>query len=313
MTEEDKIIYAAWNYYHNNLTQNEIAKRMNISRATVGRLLEKARSDGIVQIKITKPIPKHFYLEEQFTSVFNLSDVVIVEPGIIDQDACDVVGQAAAELLTSILYPGCKLGLAWSRTASHMVEHLNRSDIPPNISIHDLAGTFLENRTDFAVSWRVAEKLKVSLDHLPVPVVMDNSEAREAILKEKSIRLALSNAGNVDIAIVGLGSIDQDSSLIKANYMNISQMTDISQKGAVGEILMRFYNITGGQVISEEFENRTIGLSWDQIQNVDRVIALATGTNKVKPILGAIRAGAIKGLVTDTATAEEVLAYSKYD
>ena len=99
MSDDSKILYAAWNYYHNNLTQSQIAKRMHVSRATVGRLLEKARRDGIVQIKITKPLPKYLLLEEQFLSRFNFSEVVIVEPSINHQNTCESVAQAAAELL----------------------------------------------------------------------------------------------------------------------------------------------------------------------------------------------------------------------
>ena len=309
MSDDSKILYAAWNYYHNNLTQSQIAKRMHVSRATVGRLLEKARRDGIVQIKITKPLPKYLLLEEQFLSRFNFSEVVIVEPSINHQNTCESVAQAAAELLSSLLFPGCKLGLARSRTASNMANYLEISDNCHDIYIHELVGTFLDSRTEFAISWRVADKLGAQLNRLPVPGVVKNSSAREAILKEDSIRNALSNARNVDIAFVGLGSADQDSSLIKTNYMSIPQMSEMSRKGAVGEVLMRFYDLDGNHVSMPELEERIIGLNWTEIRQVDRVIALATGANKVNPIIGAINSGIIEGLVTDIETAETVLAY----
>ena len=40
---ENMMIRVAWYYYKDNLTQNEIANLLDISRAKVVRLLEKAR------------------------------------------------------------------------------------------------------------------------------------------------------------------------------------------------------------------------------------------------------------------------------
>ena len=43
-------------YYEEGLTQREIARRLSISRSKISRLLTEARNEGIVEIKVERPI-----------------------------------------------------------------------------------------------------------------------------------------------------------------------------------------------------------------------------------------------------------------
>ncbi len=42
-------------YYENNLTQESIARRLKISKYKVNRVLKKAQTEGVVQIKVIRP------------------------------------------------------------------------------------------------------------------------------------------------------------------------------------------------------------------------------------------------------------------
>ena len=42
----------AWYYYKDELTQDEIARRLLVSRASVGRLLDRARKVGLVSMTL---------------------------------------------------------------------------------------------------------------------------------------------------------------------------------------------------------------------------------------------------------------------
>jgi DNA-binding transcriptional regulator LsrR (DeoR family) len=50
---DDAVNWAAWLYYADEMTQSEIAKTLNVSRATVVNYLQEARSRGIVSIRIS--------------------------------------------------------------------------------------------------------------------------------------------------------------------------------------------------------------------------------------------------------------------
>ena len=47
-----EMVKVSYYYYKKGLTQGEIAKKMNMSRQRVNRILKKALEDNIVQIKI---------------------------------------------------------------------------------------------------------------------------------------------------------------------------------------------------------------------------------------------------------------------
>jgi DNA-binding transcriptional regulator LsrR (DeoR family) len=51
-----------------------------------------------------------------------------------------------------------------------------------------------------------------------------------------------------------------------------------------------------------------IAVSTDQLRRAPMVIGVASGTEKVDAILGAIRSGLVNALVTDVRTAEAMLA-----
>lgn len=51
----DKIVLVANLYYKNKLSQQEIAKKLNISRPWVSKLLSRAEDLGIVKIGSTPP------------------------------------------------------------------------------------------------------------------------------------------------------------------------------------------------------------------------------------------------------------------
>lgn len=51
-----KVIEAARLYYLLDYNQNQIADKLGVSRPTVSRLLQIAKNEGIVQIKITDPM-----------------------------------------------------------------------------------------------------------------------------------------------------------------------------------------------------------------------------------------------------------------
>ena len=47
----------AWLYYEEDLSQHEVAERLNVSRSTVSRLLGEPRAQGIVRIEVRPPSP----------------------------------------------------------------------------------------------------------------------------------------------------------------------------------------------------------------------------------------------------------------
>lgn len=68
----NKVIEAARMYYILDYNQSEIAKKLGVSRPTVSRLLQTAKEEGIVQIKIVDSSINSEKLSSQLEQKFNL-------------------------------------------------------------------------------------------------------------------------------------------------------------------------------------------------------------------------------------------------
>lgn len=303
----DRLVIAAYLYYEEGLTQEEISRRLNISRVSVTRLLQKARQDGIVQVTITRNLPEQFELEEKLIRAFELKRAVVVKTCGTREDTFIDLGKAGGALILESVSPNCHLGVAWSETVSYIANHIQTVDISFPITINELAGTHLSQSTQYGASWKMAERLKARLVSVPVPVVMKDAAAREAILHEESIRQAFEQAARVDLAVVGLGNVGDNCSLVRTGFLSLAQVETLRQHGAVGDILMRFFD-KDGQHIPSPLEEQIISLDWEEIRQIPHIIAAAAGYEKVEVILAALRSRLIHSLVTDSDTARQVLA-----
>ena len=77
MREERFIIKVVEMHYKQGLSQQEIGKKLNVSRTTISRTLAQARREGYVQIKINYPEGSAINLEGMLEEKFQLKEVVI--------------------------------------------------------------------------------------------------------------------------------------------------------------------------------------------------------------------------------------------
>ena len=134
-SSEELLLRAAWFYYKDELTQDEIAKRLSVSRASVGRLLDRARRVGLVSINLNAEYLDAFELSAELRRVFDLSEALVVpdhdkEPA--DHHALNArVGLGGAQFLSTHLRPGGSLGVGWGETVSRVIAATNFGAVGP--------------------------------------------------------------------------------------------------------------------------------------------------------------------------------------
>jgi DNA-binding transcriptional regulator LsrR (DeoR family) len=82
---------------------------------------------------------------------------------------------------------------------------------------------------------------------------------------------------------------------------------ELTDGAAVGEILIAPFDIDGS-FLCPALRERVLAFDARALHDVPVAIGVAAGERKVAPILGALRSGAVKTLVTDVDTAEAVVA-----
>src|SRR5699024_4720598 len=112
---EEQLVRAAWYYYVDQLTQDEVAHKLSISRASTGRLLERSRKSGIVSFTINSQAFDAFRLSRSLREKYQLREVIVPptelpKPGS-QTEIAEVLARGAAQYLQNSLSKGDLLGL----------------------------------------------------------------------------------------------------------------------------------------------------------------------------------------------------------
>jgi DNA-binding transcriptional regulator LsrR (DeoR family) len=122
------------------------------------------------------------------------------------------------------------------------------------------------------------------------------------------VQAALAVAARSDVALVGIGNMGPDATLLKTSHLSDAERESLLAQGAVGSMNARFYNAAGQPV--GRLDGRTVAIAWDDLATIPTVIAVAAGEAKVEAIQGAARTGCIDVLVIDERTAAALVARS---
>jgi DNA-binding transcriptional regulator LsrR (DeoR family) len=116
VTGDDIVVETAWLYYEEGLNQNEIAARLNVSRATVVNYLQEARERGYVQVRLSAETFTGHRLARALRDRFGLAAAYVVPDGGAEEAARVVRG--AADWLPHLLEPGDRLGSPGARRST---------------------------------------------------------------------------------------------------------------------------------------------------------------------------------------------------
>lgn len=296
-------------YYEGGLSMIEIAEIFGISRQRCSRLLQKAKDRGIVQIRIVDPASRiEGELETELQSLFGLRAVRCVE--VFSDNSALVrksVGVAAGDFLLGFLRPGTTIGVAYGRTIYEMVRFIRPRETVPNLTVVQIMGSMSRISGDLMateIPRQLGEILGARVVYLLAPAFTKDRESRDTILRDATIQATLSE--RLDIAVVGIGGVASDSTLIRTGAITQEEVEELKSKGAVGDVVGTYFDVHG-RIISFSGDERRIAFSLEALGKVPLVIGVVGGREKVDAVLGALRGRLVNALVIDSLTAREVL------
>jgi DNA-binding transcriptional regulator LsrR (DeoR family) len=302
MNDHELMVRISWYYYKEGLTQSQIAKKFNTNRMKVMKILEKALSKNVVEIKIKDPYVNLLSIEKELVSKYNLEDAVVVP--VVSNDKKDIskqLGMAASQYIQHITKNGDVLGIGWGQAVSNTIRNLSLDHIE-NFYIVSLSGGMLPLISEASFFSKYSSNFKI----LPAPLLVSNEKVAEDIFNEPEVK----NIRNLwDLAnhlIVGIGSMSPDATILKRGYLKELHFASLKQKGAVGDILGQYFD-KDGNIIDFETNERIISFDVTKLKEKQNVIAVAGGENKTLAIRASIKAGYVKTLIVDENTAKSLL------
>lgn len=303
-----KIIEAAKLYYLLDYSQHDIANRLGVSRPTVSRLLQQAKEEGIVEIKIMDPCEDRKVLAQDLEEAFGLKKAIVASVPLFEDNVIkEYLGQATAEYLHEIVKEGDIIGTIWGTTIYQVATHLEHKMLK-DVKIVQLKGgvSHSEAKTYASETLHLFEKAYDATSYqLPLPAIVDHVVVKQAIEADRHIRKLLDMGKQANIALYTVGTPKTDSLLFQLGYFSEEDARLISEH-AVGDIASRFFD-KDGHICNEPLNARTIGIELNELKNKEQSILIAGGTKKVEGILGALQAKYANVLITDQYTAKLLL------
>jgi len=307
------MLRAAQLYYRLNLTQDEVGKRLGVSRFKVGRLLDRALRESAVRIEIVHPDARLVELEDALVRTFGLRSAVVVDvpttgsPPDDELLARERVAAAAAAHLAAIRPQGA-IGVSWGRTMLELAAHL-RPGWSTATEIVQLNGAISRSARPTRAQ-EVVEQFGITtgaaIRLMAAPAIVGSPELRDALEGDPSVGETLAAARSAPTAVFGMGVLGPDSVHVASGYVGDAELAALADAGAVGDILGRFVS-QDGRIALPSLDRRTVGLPLDELRSKALRVGVAPGAGRGPIALAALRAGYVNVLVADEATAEWIL------
>src|SRR3954453_10234033 len=302
----DEAARAGWLYFIAGHTQDEIAKMLQVSRASAQRLVSLCLAERLITFRLEHPIAACMELAARLKEAFRLTycEVVPSDP------AQTVAG--IAERAANVLEPMLRgekpvvVALGTGRAVRAGVERLSPIE-RPNHQIVSLVGNISADGSAsfFDTVGRLADVTKARHYPMPLPFLMSSAGERAQMLKIDPIAKVRAVAAKADLRLVGIGQMDQRAQVQVDGFVSREELLEMMRLGAVGELTGWAFDAQGR--IIDGGTNRRLTSIPPQVPAEALTIGAAVGPAKVSAITAALKGRLINGLVTDEATATAIL------
>ena len=310
--QQELLRWVAELYYIQEQGQADIASLIGVSVSKVSRLLAEARRQGVVTIHVTASHAGDSEQECALARQLGLEALYIAPARVKDSTvASRVAALTAARVLPKWLPSRGLVGFSGGFTVAQLA--LALEPLPDaDLTVVPLQGNWVDGGLHLhndQVCHDAASSLGARWLSLPAPMVVERADTRDALLSDRGIRLVTERWQELQVAVVGIGpspvGVQRDYPSVMGQ-LSPEVLDELQTDGVVGDLCAHMFDVDG-RFVEHELSRRTLAISIDELRKVPCVIAVAGGANKAESVLGAIRTGVPRVLVTDQLTAERLL------
>ena len=314
--DDETLAQIAYWYYVQELSQEEIARRIGTSRSQVSRFLRAARRQQIVRFDIRYPMSRLADLEGRIRARFedtSLREIIVAAPAV-GREADPVqagvlaVARATVDWLARHLTDGMTLGLSWGGTIQTVVD-LAAFSRKVDVRIVQLAGEIsLDPRhSGHDLVRDLASKIGGSYSYFNASAVVPSAELAQALAETPQVQQALQVGRAADISLLGIGKFATGTCALFLEQADITdaERREARQNGAIGQLGGRFFDREGRQAVLA-LHRRILSLDIDELKRIPAKVVVASGPAKLEPTVAALRGGLIDVLVIDDKLAERL-------
>jgi DNA-binding transcriptional regulator LsrR (DeoR family) len=301
------LVWAAWLYYEEKLTQEEIARIMGVSRASVVAFLQRAREEGIVSIAVAPRQLQSLRISQALSEKFGIPECLVLPDDGGHLIGFERAGQAGARLLAERIRPGDVLGVAWGRTILALSESMPAMNMP-SVSVVQITGSAVGTyafSAEFCVS-NIANRIKGRCIHLHAPGIVSSAAVKEMLMGERALIEQFRIMNTCNRLVFGVGNPKFPNTIFDSAFITEDEAKPYLKRGAVAFLAGRFLD-AAGNVVHGSLDDRMIGMTVPDLGKIPERICIAAGEDKVEPLIAVLRGGHVTTLITTEQTARGIL------
>lgn len=292
-------------YYLDQLSQQDIARRLRISRSTVSRLLTEARDTGVIEFRINSESVRDQDLEQRLSERLGLPCSVVSNDG--ESGSVRAIGNVTARRVERMMKVSGVVAMTHGGTVYETVRAI-RFERMPDVRMVQMAGFEVGN--SHTHGWSLIrlcfERIGNRYRYIHAPLFVASDDLRGAIANDPLHAGTLELARDADVALIGVGTVDPEtSSLARAGHLDQQALAQARSAGSVGAVNGFHYRLDG--TLLSTLNQHVIGLRPTELSEDTHRIVIAGGASKVLPVIGSVRGGWCDELVTDAACATGIL------
>jgi DNA-binding transcriptional regulator LsrR (DeoR family) len=300
--DRDLLVQASRLYYELGETQNAVADRLGVTRPQVSRLLKRARAEGVVEIRIVDRATAESPAGDELRRRFGLGAVHLAPTLNGPEDLTRrIVGRLASQVLRASVRDGEIIGIGDGASVGAVADALADAATPVRATVVPLAGGYWSTGPERDPFRRIADAFGAQPHGLMAPGLLDDAATKRALEAHAGVRAVIDLWGRLDVALYGIGGRSWGVA-----SLGVEVAAALDDAEAVGEILIAPFDLRG-TFVCPALRERVLAFDARGLGSVPTSIGVGSGARKVRPILGALRTGVVRTLVTDVETAEAVV------
>lgn len=306
---ENEIVKIATMYYEEGMTQSEIARKRGVSRSLISKIIVEAKREGIVEIVINSSSVYTAKLERELEEKYQLKNAIVIDTFNLNKDEIKKIASQQAGLYLKKIAPQYKkIGLSWGNSLRGLVDsfpYTNHQEATILPLIGGLSDDYFDIQSN-QLSYDLARKMRAKAKYLYSPALVSNPLIREELSNNNAIQSILEAGKEVDLALIGISSLDQESNMRRLGFLSEEDVVDLRRHNAVGVINSCFYDSEGNET-ANDINKKVIGLNLEDMKKIPDVMTVVYGNQKVDAIRVALESGMLNIIVTTDTIAEGLL------
>ncbi|HVE10177.1 MAG TPA: sugar-binding transcriptional regulator, partial [Paraburkholderia sp.] len=280
---------AAWMYYVEEMTQNEIAQKLGVGRVTVVRLLAAARERNEVRISIGDRLAECVAAERALESRFGIDEAIVVPLSARGADATAPIAAATGAYVSSLVRADMRIGVGWGRTLVSALAYIDERSVD-RLSVVSLLGGIIKarkfNPAEFA--WRLASLFQADCYLMTAPLLVDSAATRQTLIERCGLADIFELAKSLDAVLLGAAGTGADQTSHQSKFISNADRASVVRAGAVGDMLFNFFD-ANGKLVDHPINERVMSVPLDIIKKVPVRVLAAGGASKVHALAGALK------------------------